>query len=135
MDRRRISAAGIWAWLTERKWRIGTAVGLLGLALGYPFAGGAIAGRLATAKLEARLHTPVRLHHARAGLLAVTFHHLEIGPPGDTSGSPEGAAAGDAAKARAGAPLFHVNRVRVPFAALLFRRGLIELDGVAVNVR
>ncbi len=100
-------------------------MGLLGLVLVYPFVGGEIAARIVVGKIQARLGTPVRVRSARAGLLAITFHDLDIGAAG---------AGGDVAVASAG-PLVHVGRMRVPFAAILFRRGVVDIDGVTVNAR
>jgi hypothetical protein len=116
LDRRRFSVAGAWRWLTGRWWRLGALVGIVVLAAVYPLAGGAIAARVAAAKLQGRLGAPVRIGQGRAGLLAVSFRDIEVG----TAGS---------------APLAKIDRVRVPFAAVLFRRGVIDVDGATLNLR
>ncbi|MEP6653209.1 MAG: hypothetical protein ABJA82_07605, partial [Myxococcales bacterium] len=107
---------------------MGVGVGLLAVFVGFPFAVGAVAARLVATKLEARLHTPVRIAHARAGLLGITFHDLEIGERGGPApgSGPAGIAAG---------PLVHLIKLRVPYGAAIFRRGVIEVDGATVNVR
>ncbi|MEO5766977.1 MAG: biosynthetic peptidoglycan transglycosylase [Polyangia bacterium] len=97
----------------------------------FPFAAGALAARLVSSKLEARLHTPVRVGHARAGLLGITFHDLEIGERGER-GMP--APGSDPAGVATG-PLVHLIKLRVPYGAAIFRRGVIEVDGATVNVR
>ncbi len=115
-DRRRFPAAGAWAWITGRRWRLALAGGLLVLAFVYPFAGGAIAARVAIGKIQARLGTPVRIGGARAGLAGISFRDIEMGAPG-------------------GPALARVGRVRVPFAAVLFKRGVIDVDGLILDVR
>ncbi|MES1171934.1 MAG: biosynthetic peptidoglycan transglycosylase [Bacteroidota bacterium] len=114
--RRRLPGAAVWAWLTARPWRL--AIGVVGLFLliVYPFAGGAIAARLVGEKLSSRLGTSVRFGHARAGLLGLSFRDIQIGGTGDQA-------------------LARVARMRVPFAAVLLKRGAIEVDGLTVNAR
>jgi hypothetical protein len=116
LDRRRFSVAGAWGWLTARWWRLAVVVGIVVLAAVYPFAGGAIAARVAAAKIQSRLGTPVRIGQGRAGLSGVAFRDIEVGAAGS-------------------APLARVARIRVPFAAVLFRRGVIDIDGATLNVR
>ena len=106
----------VWAWLTQRRWLLVAGIAVVVLAVIYPFAGGAIAARVAADKMRARLGTAVRIGHGRAGLFGLTFKDVEIGGPGINA-------------------LAHVSRMRVPFAAALFRQGTIDIQGATVNVR
>jgi hypothetical protein len=110
-----MSTATAWAWLTRRRWRAAVLVALVVAVVIYPFAGGAIAARVAADKLRGRLGTQVSIGHGRAGLFGLTFKDVDIGPPGPTA-------------------LAHIGRMRVPFAAL-FRKGTIDIDDATVNVR
>ena len=116
LDRQRSSTASAWAWLKRRRWRSGIAVAALALGASYPFVGGAIAARIAADKLQVRLGVPARIAQARAGLLGISFRDIQIGAVG-------------------GAPLVRVERLHVPFTALLFRRGVIDVDGVTLDLR
>jgi hypothetical protein len=89
---------------------------VLALAAVFPFIGGALAARLAVGKIQARLGTGVHIGYARAGLTAFSFRDVEIGDSGHAS-------------------LVHVKRMRAPYAVVVFRRGLIDLDGVTINAQ
>jgi Transglycosylase len=102
--------------VTARRWLFAMVGGAVVLAAVFPFAGGAIAARLAVGKIQARLGTVVQIGYARAGLRAFFFGDVKIGDPVRAS-------------------LVHVKRMRVPFAVVLFKRGVIELDGLTVNAQ
>ena len=106
----------MWAWLTGRPWLLASIAILAILAVVYPIAGGALAARLAADKLQARLGIPVHIGHGRAGLSAVSFRDVQIGGVGPGA-------------------LARVARLKVPFQAVLFRKGAVELDGMTVDAR
>jgi len=68
------------------------------LAVAYPFVGGAIASRMAIARIAARTGLPVEIARARASLSSVSLFGIKIG---------------DAAQ-----PLVAIERVVVPFGAI-----------------
>jgi hypothetical protein len=111
------------AWLLVHRRSVGVAlvvaIGLVGV---YPILGGAIAARVAVSKIQERLGVPARIGGARAGLRGITFRAVEIGA------APEGSGL-------AGEPLARVEKLRVPFSALLFRRGTIQMEGAKLDVR
>jgi hypothetical protein len=100
----------------QRRWLLVVGIAAVVLVIVYPFAGGAIAARVAADKMRARLGTEVRIGHGRAGLFGLTFKDVEIGGRGPSA-------------------LAHVGRLWVPFAAALFRRGTVDVEGATVNVR
>ena len=94
------------------------AAGVLALLIVYPFLGGAIAARRATAMLRERLGVEVDIGEARAGLTGIVFRSVRVGH--DDGAAP---------------PLVRVAVVRVPFGAALFRRGTVTIDGALFDVR
>ena len=92
---------------------LGAVVLVLGIA--FPFVGGAIASRVLAGKLRDRLGATVRVGHARAGLLGLSFRDVDVGAQGAT-------------------PVAHLDRLRVPYLAM-FRRGVVQVRGLALDVR
>ncbi len=89
----------------RRRWLVLFAVAVL-FALCYPFVGGAIAARMAIARIAARTGLAVEIARSRASISSVELSVLKLGDP-----------------AR---PLLTVDRVVVPFSAL-FGAGRIEI--------
>jgi len=115
-----------WAWFTRPLWRFGLILSLPLLVAAYPFAVGEIARRVATARLNERLGPAVRVQvrGGRADLTGITLRDIDIDIGAGLADGPP-----------AGEPLAHLGRVRVPFAALLTRRGLITINDATVNAR
>jgi len=97
---------------------VGAAAAALALLLIYPPLGGALAARRAAATLRERLGIDVAIGQARAGLTGVVFRAVRVG--GGPGAVP---------------PLARLDVVRVPFAAALFRRGTVTIDGALFDVR
>ena len=97
---------------------MGAAAASLALLLIYPPLVGAIAARRATTLLRERLGVEVEIGAARAGLTGIVFHSVQLGRP-----------AGPVP------PLARLAVIRVPFAAALFRRGVVTIDGALFDVR
>jgi hypothetical protein len=121
----------------------GVVLALLAIAIAYPFAVGTLAARLVTRLVRERVGISLRIGSGRAGLGGLTFRDLEVAGAGpealtdgivvDAGGGGLGAAAG---RPRADAPrLLHIERVYVPFAAMVFgRHGTVHVSGLLCDV-
>jgi len=95
----------------------GAAAALLALLIIFPPLGGAMGARRAASMLRERLGVEVGIGHARAGLAGIVFRDVRVG---QTGASP---------------PLARIDVMRIPYAAALFRRGTVTIDGAVFDVR
>ncbi len=88
---------------------------VLGLALIYPFAVGALAASLIASRASAKLGQPVSVGSARGGLGVIVLEDLTVaGKPG-------------------GPPLVSVGRVTVPFGVAFGMRGPVRISGLKIS--